>query len=271
VKLGLFGRPVSHSKSPKLFATLSRLLKRQIDYKAVEVKPGHFTATAERSRKAGWRGVNVTIPFKVEAAKYATRLTAAARIIGAVNTLRFEANGSTTGTNTDAPGLRDSLKRGGVVMSGRTVLVFGAGGAARAAGFALACGGAKAVRFTNRTASTATNCVHDLAPCFPKTSFSSGAARNADIWINATPLGQKGNPDKSPAPSSLRPPETAVDLVYGKKTAFQRHAEHLGARTVDGSGMLAFQALRAYEFWTRRSLGPKKRAQLAERLIMELK
>lgn len=268
MKLGIFGRPIGHSRSPKLFSLLGRLLNKKLSYKAVEVKKDDFAATAERSRKAGWRGASVTIPFKLDAAKAASRLTPAARAIGAANVLRFEGK-TFTGHNTDADGLMDALKFAGVEMGGVHALVFGAGGAARAAGYALAKGGAKTVRFTNRTASTAKECVRDLAPYFPKTSFSSGAPRNADIWINATPLGQNGNPDASPAPKALRAPIAAVDLVYGKKTAFQRHAERLGARTSDGTAMLVFQALRAWEFWDR-PLGPRRRALLAEKLIKEL-
>ncbi|MCM2304215.1 MAG: shikimate dehydrogenase [Elusimicrobia bacterium] len=269
MKLGIFGRPIGHSRSPKLFSRLGRLLNKKMSYQAVEVAPADLTATAQRSRKAGWRGASVTIPFKIEAARLSDRLTPAARAIGAANVLRFEANNKITGHNTDADGLMDALKHAGVGMSGVHVLVFGAGGAARAAGYAAAKGGAKSVRFTNRTASTATECARDLAPCFPKTSFSAGAPRNADIWINATPLGQNGNPDVSPAPKSLRAPGAAVDMVYGKKTAFQRHAERLGARTSDGTAMLVFQALRAFEFWDR-PLGPRRRALLAAALIKEL-
>ncbi|PIR16883.1 MAG: shikimate dehydrogenase [Elusimicrobia bacterium CG11_big_fil_rev_8_21_14_0_20_64_6] len=269
MKLGIFGRPIGHSRSPFLFSRLGRLLNKKMSYKAVEVKENDFAATAKRSRKEKWRGASVTIPFKREAARLADRLTPAARAIGAVNVLRFEVNSKISGHNTDADGLLDALKSAGVVMSGVHVLVFGAGGAARAAGYAVAKGGAKTVRFSNRTASTATECVRDLAPNFPRTSFSSGAPRNADIWINATPLGQNGNPDKSPAPKSLRAPGAAVDMVYGKKTAFQRHAERLGARTFDGTAMLVFQALRAYEFWDR-PFGPRRRALLAATLIKEL-
>ena len=268
MKLGLFGRPVSHSRSPKLFGMLSLLLKRPIYYHAVEVKKDGFAAAAQRARKLGWRGVNVTIPFKLEAANFATRLTAAARVIGAVNTLRFDAT-TTYGHNTDASGLMDSLKRAGVVMSGKNALIFGAGGAARAAGYALARGGARNVHFTNRTASTAKDCARALAPSFPKTSFSSGAPRNADIWVNATPLGLKGYPDKSPAPTSLRAPEAAVDLVYGKRTAFQRQTAKNGARILDGLPMLVFQALRAFEFWDK-PFTAARRAALAETLIKEL-
>lgn len=269
MKLGIFGHPIGHTRSPRLFSHLGRLLNKSLSYKAVDVHPDDFTATAQRSRKAKWRGASVTIPFKIEAARLADRLTPAARAVGAANVLRFEANNKITGHNTDADGLMDALKFAGVVMSGVHVLVFGAGGAARAAGYAVAKGGARSVRFTNRTPSTAKTCARDLAPYFPKTSFSAGAPRNADVWINATPLGQNGNPDVSPAPKSLRAPGAAVDMVYGKKTAFQRHAERLGARTSDGTAMLVFQALRAYEFWDR-PLGPRKKALLAAALIKEL-
>ena len=268
MRLGIFGRPLGHTRSPKLFSLLGRLLNKKLSYKAVEVGKDDFTATAERSRKSGWRGASVTIPFKIEAAKAASRLTPECRVIGAANVLKFEGK-KIVAHNTDADGLRDALKFAGVVMAGVHVLVFGAGGAARAAGYALAKGGAKSVRFTNRTASTAKGCVRDLAPYFPKTSFSAGAPRSADIWINATPLGQNGNPDVSPAPKALRAPVAAVDMVYGKKTAFQRHAERLGANVSDGTAMLVFQALRAYEFWDR-PLGPRRRALLAAALIKEL-
>lgn len=185
-----------------------------------------------------------------------------------MNVLRFEGT-KIVGHNTDADGLRDAFKRGGVPVKNKSAIVFGAGGAARAAGWALGKGGAKAVRFTNRTASTAAKCARDLAPHFPKTSFSAGTPRNADIWINATPLGLSGCPDVSPAPKTLRAPQTAVDLVYGRFTAFQRHAQKNGASVIDGAPMLVYQALRAYEFWDR-PFSAARRAALAERLIEEI-
>ncbi len=266
MKLGLFGRPVGHSSSPRLFAILGRLLKRPISYDAVEVNNGGFAAAVERACQAGWRGANVTIPFKGDAARLAIRLTPEARLLGAVNTLRF--GRELTGHNTDAEGLRDALKRAGVKARGKEALIFGAGGAARAAAWALARDGARRVRFTARTAATAKKCVLDLAPSFPGTSFSWGGPRNADIWVNATPLGLKGYPDRSPAPTSLRAPEAAVDLVYGKKTAFQRHAAALGANVFDGAAMLVFQALRGWEFWDKPLGG--RRVRLAEKIIKEL-
>lgn len=267
MKLGLFGFPVSHSRSPRLFARLARLLRRPIGYNAVEVRPGELRAAVAVARDAGWRGANVTVPLKEEAAAVADSLTVAARQLGAVNVLRF--GRTVIGDNTDAEGLRDALRQAGVRARGRSALVFGAGGAARAAGWALAKDGARTVRFTGRTASRAKKTARDLGRIFPRTRFSAGAGVPAEIWVNATPLGMKGLPDQSPAPKWLPSPRVAVDLVYGRRTAFQRDAAKRGARVESGAGMLVFQALRAWESWDR-PLGAARRVRLAEPLLREV-
>ncbi len=267
MKLGLFGRPVSHSRSPRLFARLSRLLKRPIAYAAVEAWPGELGAAVAVARDAGWRGANVTVPLKEEAARLAQTLTPAARALDAVNALRFGA--SVVGHNTDADGLRDALRRAGVKARGKDALVFGAGGAARAAAWALAKDGARSVRFSARTAARASRAARDLGRAFPRVRFAAGAPARAQIWVNATPLGMKGFPDRSPAPKSLPSPEVAVDLVYGRRTAFQRDAARRGARVENGASMLVYQALRAWEFWDR-PLGAARREALAVPLIDEV-
>ena len=265
MKLGLFGRPVAHSRSPLLFSRLARLLKRPISYVAVEVSdlPGEIA----KARARRWRGANVTVPLKEEAAALAYRLTPAARALGAVNVLRFDR--VVVGHNTDGEGLRDALRRAGVRVRGKGALVFGAGGAARAAGWALAREGARTVRFSARTTARAGRAAKDLGPYFPKTIFSSGAAGPAEIWVNATPLGMKGFPDRSPAPKGLRSPESAIDLVYGRRTAFQRDAHARGARVTDGAAMLVHQALRAWEFWDK-PLGARRREALVAPLLKEV-
>ncbi|MEK7381953.1 MAG: shikimate dehydrogenase [Elusimicrobiota bacterium] len=264
MKLGLFGHPVSHSRSPRLFARLSRLLKRPISYALVEVHAGGLGAAVAVARDAGWRGANVTVPLKEEAAALADWLTPEARALGAVNVLRF--GRTVVGHNTDGEGLRDALRRAGVAARGRDALVFGGGGAARAAGWALGKEGARAVRFTARTTERAKKTAKDLGRCFPRTRFSAGACAPAEIWVNATPLGMKGFPDRSPAPKFLPSPEAAVDLVYGRRTAFQRDAAARDARVVDGAPMLVFQALRAWESWDR-PFGAARRAKLAGPLL----
>ena len=267
MRLGLFGFPVGHSRSPRLFARLSKLLKKSISYEAVAVPPKTLAAAVRRAREAGWRGANVTVPLKAEAAAYADRLTPAAKAMGAVNVLRF--GRTVVGHNTDAEGLRDALRKAGVKARGKSALVFGAGGAARAAGWALARDGAKTIRFTARTASRARKTANDLKKYFPRTRISAGVAAPAEIWINATPLGMKGFPDRSPAPKSLSSPEAAVDLVYGRRTAFQRDAAARGARVSDGARMLVHQALRAWEFWDK-PLGARRREALAGPLLKEV-
>ena len=265
MKLGLFGRPVAHSASPRLFAALGRILNRKIEYEAVRVD-GPLSAAVEAARAKGWRGASVTIPFKLEASELAGGLTSQARAVGAVNVLRFDAK--LAGHNTDADGLADALRGAGIAVKGRVVLIFGARGAAAAAGWACGKEGAKTVRFVNRTPATARRLARTLAPAFPKTRYSAGVAVNADVWINATPLGQ-GDNNESPVPPELKAPLAAVDLVYGKVTPFQRRAADAGATVIDGTAMLVHQALRAWEFWDK-PLAPAKRAEIAEELIEEL-
>jgi shikimate dehydrogenase len=266
VKLGIFGRPISHSRSPRLFAKLGRLLNRSIDYEAVLVDD--FPSAVKRAKDEGWRGANVTVPLKEEAAALAGRLSPAAKALGAVNVLRFDRG--IVGHNTDAEGLRDALRAAGVKIRGKNALVFGAGGAARAAGWALAREGAKKVRFCARTQSRAKGAARALAPHFNKTNFSAGAAIPAEIWVNATPLGMKGFPDRSPAPKSLRSPEFAIDLVYGRRTAFQRDMAARGALVIDGAAMLVHQALRAWEYWDK-PLGARREALVGPLLKEVLK
>ncbi len=264
MKLGLFGNPVSHSKSPAIFASLGAELGRKISYEAVTVK-GPLSGAIEKARAGGWKGANVTIPFKLAAAEEADALTAEARHVGAVNALRF--GKKMLGHNTDADGLRDALRHAAISLKGKSVLIYGAGGAARAAGYACGREKAKSVRFVNRTKATASRLARLLSPLFTWTKFSAGVELDAQVWINATPLGQ-GASEASPILGDLRAPEAAVDLVYGKETPFQKQARKLGARTVDGTGMLVFQALRAWEFWDKPLGG--RREDIARRIIKEI-
>jgi shikimate dehydrogenase len=252
VKLGLFGNPVRRSLSPRIFA----LVDEAIVYEKVLVE-GSFPAAVAKARKAGWRGVNVTIPFKAEAYALADELTPSAKAVGAVNVLRF--GRKITGHNTDGDGLRDAFKHHNLRLKGKSVLILGAGGAARAAGWACGKDGARSIRFANRTPETAARCARELGRLFPRTAFSAGSPADADVWINATP--------SALAPKGVRPPLAAIDLVYGRPTPFQRAARRLDARVCDGAAMLVHQALRAYEFWSKPLNG---RAALARRIIQEI-
>lgn len=252
MKLGLLGNPVKRSASPRIFAAIDR----SVTYEKVLVS-GSFPAAVAKVRRAGWAGANVTIPFKSEAYALADRLTPQAEAVGAVNVLKF--GRYLVGHNTDAEGLRDAFRHHNLRVKGKSVLILGAGGAARAAGWACGKDGARSVRFANRTPAAAARCARELGRRFARTAFSAGPAADADVWINATPSAR--------APRGLRPPLAAMDLVYGRPTPFQNGARRAGARVCDGTAMLVHQALRAYEFWGKPLNG---RAARARRIIQEI-
>ncbi len=264
-RLALIGHPVAHSLSPRIFEILGRGLRRRVEYRLVDVPRGSLKA-AFPALAGAFRGVNVTIPHKESVARFCDRLTPQARRVGAVNVVGFS-RGRAIGHNTDVLGFLDALAGQGIKTRGLSAVIFGAGGAARAAGVALGGAGARWVRFVNRTPSRARGLARELGEDFPWTGFFAGVAAPADLWINATPLGLPGFPRRSPAPDRAAC-GLAFDMVYGKSTPFLLRARTSGAAAIDGLAMLTAQAVRAWEFWFG-SLG-KRRAPLARRLLEEL-
>lgn len=259
VRLALIGRPVSHSLSPRIFAELGRLLGRRVSYKALRVEDAALEAVVRGFRGAGF---NVTIPHKRAVMPLLDALTPEARAIGAVNAVRFSERGL-IGHNTDAAGFLDALPR-----KAKDAVVFGAGGAARAVAYALGESGARSVRIVARSPGKARSLALEFGKLFPRTRFSAGAPMRADVWVNATPLGMKGFPRKSPAPRKLAC-GFAFDLVYGGKTPFLKDASAAGIGSADGLDMLVCQALRGWEFW-RGALGAR-RARLRDALLEKLR
>lgn len=210
-------------------------------YVKLPVPPERFGETARALPASGFRGANVTIPHKLAAAALADELTPAAAAIGAANTLTFE-EGQVLADNTDAGGLLDAL---GEEVHGRRALVLGAGGAGRAAVWALRDAGAD-VAVWNRTGGRARELAGELG-----VAYAERPARHADVLVNATSLGLHG--EDLPARLELEPVEVVVDLVYGPKpTALCRWAEQAGTRVVDGLEVLVRQGARSLEQWTGR-------------------
>ena len=265
VKLCLLGHPVSHSLSPRLMADLGRLTRRRVVYRACDVLPERLPCAVELMRWSGMLGGNVTIPYKTAILPLLDALTPEARLAGAVNAVRC-GGGRLTGHNTDAAGFADVLRGAGFSAAGCEALVFGAGGGARAVAVALGKLRARRVVISARRPAAARALAREMDRTFPHTLFTSGRPGTADLAVNATPLGMPGFPDRSPAPASWPGCLLAVDLVYGRRTAFQRRALAKGARVLGGSGMLAAQALRSWEFW----FGPVsegRRARLKRRIL----
>jgi shikimate dehydrogenase len=237
---GVLGFPVGHSRSPAMMNAAFAELGLDWLYLHLPVPPELFVETVRALPRSGYRGANVTIPHKLAAHELADELTDAAAAIGAVNTLAFEDGGRTTGDNTDAGGLIDAL--GGERPA--SALVLGAGGAARAAVWALREAGAE-VTVWNRTTERA----RELAGEFGVGWAPRPAA--ADLLVNATSIGLAKGDSLDALP--LVEAGTVVDLVYGAEpTELVRWAESRRARVIDGLEILVRQGARSLERWTGR-------------------
>ena len=241
--LGVAGFPVSHSRSPRMQnAALSELGMDWL-YVPVPVPPELFAATARALGEAGFRGLNVTVPHKLAAHDLADSRSPAAEAIGAVNTLTFE-EAAIQADNTDAAGLLDAL---GESPRGQSALVLGAGGAARAAVWALLGAGAAEVSVWNRTAERAAAVASDLG--------ARPVARPvaADLVVNCTAVGLGGEQLGELALEGVEPGAVVVDMVYAEgATPVQAWAECGGARFVGGLEVLVHQGARSLQRWTGR-------------------
>jgi shikimate dehydrogenase len=246
---GLIGNPVGHSLSPPMHeAAYERL---DVDARYVTFEPDRSAAAAavEGAAALGVAGLNVTIPFKQDVLDAVEPDDLAARI-GAVNTVDFGGD-RPRGYNTDAAGVRRSFAHHDVPVAGRDAVVVGAGGAGRAAAFALADAGA-AVHVANRTEARAESLAADVSGATGGSLDTLDRVRDADILVNATSVGMEA--DETPVPADLLHADLAVlDAVYSPvETRLLCDAAAAGARTIDGAWMLLFQGVEAFEIWTGR-------------------
>ena len=253
---GIFGYPVKHSLSPLM--QNAAFSKKAIDavYVPFEVPPENLKEAVEGVRALGVRGLNVTVPHKERIVEHLDYLSDEAELLGAVNTVKNE-NGELTGYNTDAEGFLRSLLEEGVELEGKRALMFGAGGAARAVGYALLKGGVKFLNIVNRNFSRGKEVGELLGKLgnvlvYPlKESTVEVLLRDVDLIVNTTSLGMKPDDphlfDYSKIPSGI----TVVDIIYNPpETPLLKAAREKGCKTVNGLGMLVHQGAVAFEIWT---------------------
>ncbi|MEO7197457.1 MAG: shikimate dehydrogenase [Solirubrobacterales bacterium] len=257
-RLAVLGQPIGHSLSPVMHAAAFEALGigDRWTYEAIELAPEDFGRGVRRLRVDGYLGANVTVPHKRRALELADDATEAARAIGAANTLTFSPAGIRA-ANTDAPGLLAALPTS---AAGRRALVLGAGGAARAAVWALLEAGAD-VSVHNRTTARADELVADLGGTVlvPDGDLPLG---DFDIVVNATSVGlaREGAPVTAPggdlkelgiAADSLSDHLVVVDLVYGTtNTDLVAAAARGGATVIDGLEILVHQGAESFRIWT---------------------
>ena len=251
-RYAVMGHPIAHSKSPFIHRRFAAQTGEPVAYDALLVEPGGFRAAVERFRAQGGGGLNVTIPFKEEAFVLASRRTGRAERAGAVNTLWFE-GAAVCGDNTDGVGLvRDLTRNLGVDVEARSVLLLGAGGAARGVIGPLLDEKPRRIAITNRTASRAVELAGRFAPQGPVSAVALDAlpADGFDIVINATAASLSGELPPMPR-GTLRTGGIAYDTAYAANpTPFVEWGAREGASVAtDGLGMLVEQAAESFRLW----------------------
>ncbi|MDE2311078.1 MAG: shikimate dehydrogenase [Betaproteobacteria bacterium] len=282
-RYAVIGNPIAHSKSPLIHRMFAEQTGQDISYEAILAPLDGFAATIERLRKEGYKGCNVTVPFKFEAFKLATKLSERAKAAQAVNTLKFDSD-TILGDNTDGAGLvRDITKNRGFDIAGKHVLLMGAGGAAYGVSFPLLEAGA-ALTIANRTVDKADILRQRLAAALRQNEdqytrvfnqkihqttglllsgtivescgYGDLKGKKFDIVINATSASlpkMDGLLDIGAAPilptDIFAPNSLAYDMMYGGITFFLSSAKQQGAQVADGLGMLVEQAAESFFIW----------------------
>lgn len=242
----VIGDPIEHSLSPAIHNAAFEGAGYDWRFVAFRVTAADLGAAISGVRALEIAGLSVTMPHKSAIGSLLDRLSPAAETIGAVNCVTRE-HGQLVGHNTDGHGLVDSLREAGFDPSGRRCLILGAGGAARAAAFALGVAGASVVGISSRR-EPAAEAAANLAG--PAGRAVAPDAASFDLVVNATPLGMRES-DPPPVPTKgIGAGQTVVDLAYAAGTTpLLAAARAAGAIALDGTGPLLHQAARAFELW----------------------
>ncbi|TAN59924.1 shikimate dehydrogenase [bacterium] len=258
---GLVGYPIAKSLSPAMHSAAFRKLKLNAVYVLFETRKNDFPGAVKKMRLLNIRGFNVTVPYKEEIILLLDKLDEQARAIGAVNTV-LNIKGSLIGYNTDAPGfiasLKNELKLG---PANKNIFIIGAGGAARAIGFALAKEKARSITFYDTVSSRAEELANDIGKIFkacrvvaiPAAKCAGEMLKESSLLVNASTCGMKTG-DPMPVDIKLLPKGIAVyDIIYNPApTRLVRAAKAKGLRAVNGLGMLLYQGALAFKIWTGR-------------------
>lgn len=247
-RYAVIGNPIAHSKSPQIHVAFARQTNQDISYEAVLAPLDGFEATVRELIKQGYKGANVTVPFKFEAYKICDSLSARAVSSGsgAVNTL-ININGKIHGDNTDGIGLKNDIEQNiGFSIANKQVLILGAGGAAH--GILNSLLDAASITIANRTKDKALQLVMAIKDYAAQASTFESLAKPYDLIINATSAGLTDT--ALPIPNVIFSHNSlAYDMMYGRETPFMAQAKTAGAQVADGLGMLVEQAAEAFYIW----------------------
>lgn len=268
---GVIGWPVAHSLSPRLHGYW--LNEHGVDgaYVPLAVEPGDLRQVLEALPRMGFRGVNLTLPHKEAALDVVDTLTDVAERIGAVNTIFVGEDGRLTGTNTDGEGFLANLVDGAPQWQPAQgpAVVLGAGGAARAVIVSLIDAGVPEIRLVNRTRERAEALATELGGAVHALDWEnrSTCLGDANLLVNTTTLGMAAQPPLDISLTALSPKAVVNDLVYVPlETELLANAKAQDLTTVDGLGMLLYQAVSGFEGWfgQRPAVTPQLRSHVLE-------
>ncbi len=256
--VGVIGYPIKHSASPVMHNAAFKSLGLDYVYLPFEVRPGRIGEAAKALTSLGMVGINVTIPHKETIRPYLNEISREAELIGAVNTVVVR-DDKLIGYNTDGQGFIASLREDGKdTVKGKTLLVLGAGGAAKAVVTQAALEGAGKILVIDKFKEKAEQIVHNLGKNIPSGKAQAvpleelkTKLREADFLINATPVGMNPDDPLIIDPGWLSSSLLVFDLVYNLgETKLMKAAREKGCRVVGGLGMLAHQGAISFQLWT---------------------
>ena len=265
LRVGVIGRPVAHSISPRFQQAGFDDVGIEARYEAWDLAPAELESFINGLRDEDALGANVTIPYKEAALRHMDGLDQTARFVGAINTI-VNTGDALQGYNTDVTGFQRSLAEAGFDPAGRHAVLWGAGGAARAVAWALIWRGVAALTIVNRTAVRAGRLRHDLASASAGVALRAMGAdeaqvgeslRAADLVVQCTSVGLAGSETAGRLPFDpdlLRADAFVADLIANpRESALVQAASASGRRAVGGLPMLVYQGAAAFELWTSRA------------------
>lgn len=253
-QLYVIGHPIAHSQSPKIHGHWINHFGLDAQYDVMDIKPDLLERRLGELKSMGVKGLNVTIPHKQAIISFLDHLDETAKKIGAVNTVVRDKAGQWVGYNTDAYGFIENLHQQHPDWSADSgpVAIYGAGGAAFAAVYALHDAGCQDIHIINRTSTRADALQEQLGVpiTFTPLADQNNTIKDAALVVNTTPCGMQGHPPLPIDIDVLRDDAVAYDIVYKPLiTPFLYAARKRGLKTVTGIGMLLYQAQAAFELW----------------------
>jgi shikimate dehydrogenase len=255
----VLGHPIGHTLSPVMHNAAMAALKMDAIYVAFDVRPEYLMDTLTAMNHMGFGGANLTVPLKEIAARGLSVLDETAQLLSAVNTVQFSPDGI-TGYNTDSDGFLKAIEEAfDGSIAGKSVFVLGTGGAGRAVALACAGAGVTSISLSDADSERGRKLAMEIETKFfieavnvvSNADDQAHAARNADLIVQATPVGMRPDEPSLLGPEVFRPGQWVFDLIYMyPETAFMKAAKKGGAQASNGLGMLLHQGARAFEIWT---------------------